>query len=130
MAAKRLRPIQSMTEIAQRTKLLPAKATKEPARLAPADRSFRRLFAGGDGRVDGPANDARIARLRVADRTGFVNFLAGKPGVGGRRLGRRMFSTGTFAPAGSNLAPFLRGVVFVGEAAFCGGFDFQRISLP
>jgi hypothetical protein len=28
-----------------------------------------------------------------------------------------------------NLAPFLRGVVFVGEATLCEGFDFQRIGL-
>jgi hypothetical protein len=71
--------------------------------------------------------------LCIAYLPGFVNFFAGKADIGGRGdlvLAGNMIPQRRAIRAGCHVAPFLCGVVFIGKAAFCGGFDFQRVSLP
>jgi hypothetical protein len=78
-------------------------------------------------------NDARIELFRIADRAGFVNFLAGKADIGGRGdlvLAGNMIPQRRAIRAGCHVAPFLRRLVFVGKSALRGRVDFQRVSLP
>jgi hypothetical protein len=63
----------------------------------------------------------RVALFGVADLPGFVDFLAGRADVGGgcfNVLVRNLEIA--VAAVLLNLAAFLRGIVFVGEAAFRG----------
>ncbi len=60
-----------------------------------------------------------------------LNFFAGQADVGGCRF--NVLARNLEIPTAAmlrDLAPFLRGVVFVGKAALRGGFDFQRVSVP
>jgi hypothetical protein len=59
---------------------------------------------------------------------GFVDFLAGKADIVGRRLNVLAGNIYRLTPC-RVLAPPLRRVVFVGEAALCQRFDFQCVGL-
>ena len=66
------------------------------------------------------------ALLGVADLAGVVDVLRRKIDFGGAHL----FRVGKAALAiGSNLSPFLRGVIFVREAPLRQGFDLKRVCL-
>ena len=77
------------------------------------------------GRVSGPTNDARVAPLFIPDLPGFVDFLAGQADVGGGSSVPNGNGGIPAALSADDLAPLLRGVVFVGEAALRQRFDFQ-----
>lgn len=62
-------------------------------------------------------DNAGVGQFRVTDLTGFVDFLPCQPKIGGGRL-ESVTIPDTFWPAGSNLAPFLRRVIFIGQPPF------------
>ncbi len=74
------------------------------------------------------AGNAGIGFLSVADLARLVNVLMRQADVGddGRKS---ILSWNTFRPAGGHLAPLLRRVIFVGQAALGEAFNFKRVGL-
>jgi hypothetical protein len=97
------------------------------------ERLLCRLLPLGNQLVQRLPDNAGFSFLGVADLAGVMDVLTGEADVGGggnvpvRNVGDVLVST--FATMPSNLTPFLRRVVLVGEPALGLRFDFECIGL-
>lgn len=67
---------------------------------------------------DGSANDVRIALLGITDGAGLVEFLIADTNIGGTKLPVWKFGYLVVSSSLASLTPLLRGIVFIGKAAF------------
>ncbi|MCR9113070.1 MAG: hypothetical protein NXH84_07355, partial [Rhodobacteraceae bacterium] len=95
-----------------------------------ADRGARWLLAPFEALIQGAAYDAGLCGLGISDQARVMDLVAAQTKIGGRH--NRVVIINAFPGTimcTDDVAALLRGVIFIGEAAFGGGLDFQRIGL-
>lgn len=90
------------------------------------ERGLGRLMPGIEQLGHGPLGDARIVDLRISRDPRVVDVLPRQANVGGGGWLIVPFRNDTWLSDLRDLAPFLRGVVLVGEAALGRRLDLKR----
>ena len=75
------------------------------------------------------AHDARIGNLRIADLSGFVDFLVSKARFHRRWNLLLIWKKVSALPLFANLPGSLRRIIFIGQPALRHALDFQSIGL-